>query len=333
MKLHEVKKIKMDLQLFADPSELFQKSEGPVIATGQTDGMLDPEQAETFIEMIFDDSTFLGKFKREVRKATKGKIEKLGIGRRNLRAMEENTDKISGKGVKPILGSVKYSTTDVVLGAEVSNKFIRENIEKEGFEDKFMGQIAKSIQADILDGNFNWDTATPVSNPDYNFLHFEDGILKMVKQKGLVLDASTLNSGAYTDDMFLEALEMVPAKYMDPAKYYWIGNHKTSLQFKRYLKKRMTNAGDQAILGGIKMKPQDIEWGYVPTFPDGKILLANPEHFVNVFTYDMGIRKTTEGKEALFNDMRYYACHFDLDIIMMEDDSCVLIENIPQVAK
>ena len=52
-----------------------------VTAAGKTTGMLNPEQSRAFLKMVFDDSSFLGELSHQTRRATKGTIEKLGIGR------------------------------------------------------------------------------------------------------------------------------------------------------------------------------------------------------------------------------------------------------------
>ena len=37
---------------------------GVTLATGQTDGMLNPEQSRKFMQMVFDDSSFLGELRQ-----------------------------------------------------------------------------------------------------------------------------------------------------------------------------------------------------------------------------------------------------------------------------
>ena len=53
-----------------------------------------------------------------------------------------------------------------------------------------------------------------------------------------------------------------------------------------------------------------------PSLGDDKIILTDPKNLVVVNTYDMKIRKTTEGKEAIMQDKRLYVCHMDYDAII-----------------
>ncbi len=302
-------------------------NKGRTLATGQTNGMLNPEQSERFMQMVFDDSSFLGELRHEMRGSTKGTIEKLGVGRRLLRKKVEGDAPADGDLVEPVLGAVPYSTTDIVLGAEISEKFIRENIEKEGFEEVFMGMIAQQIKVDLLDLGFNGDTS--YTGPDAAFVTITDGFIKGLETDSHILDAGALQGGNFTDDMFTGALKLLPTKYFNRTNYKWIANTRTYITWLEYLKQKETTAGDMAILNGQNLNPLSVGWKEVPNFPDGKIILADPKNLTIVNTYDIKIRKTTEGRSAVMKDMRYYAVHLDVDAIIMEKDAIVVINNVP----
>ena len=59
---------------------------------------------------------------------------------------------------------------------------------------------------------------------------------------------------------------------------------------------------------------------------DNVILLADPQNLCVVNTYDMRIRKTTEGKEAIMQDKRFYVLHMDFDTIIEETDATAIIK-------
>lgn len=318
---------RINVQLFANPSNQQIIQKGRTMATGQTDGMLNPEQSEKFMNMVFDDSSFLGKISHEMRQSTKGTIEKLGVGRRILRKKQEGESVGEDNYVEPVLSAVPYSTVDMVLGAEVTEKFIRENIEREGFEDKFMGMIASQVRIDLLDLYFSGDT-DDVSG-DAAFLTIMDGINKKLETGANIVDAATINAGNFSDDIFTRALRALPTKYFNRQKYRWIANSNTYLTWIEYLKQKQTTAGDMAILSGDKFNPLGIPWEEVPNFPDGKIILADPENLTAVTTYDLKLRKTTEGKAAVMKDTRFYAIHLDSDIIIKEKEAIVVVNNVP----
>ncbi len=327
MKIEQSKLNRINIQLFASPSNATMIQKGRTLAAGQTDGMLNPEQSDKFMQMVFDDSSFLGEIRHEMRQSTRGTIEKLGIGRRLLRKKQEGELVPEADYAEPILSAVPYSTVDMVLGAEISEKFIRENIEKEGFEDVFMGMIADQVRLDLLDLYFTGDIAD-VSG-DAAFLTIMDGLSKKLGTGSNIVDAAAINAGAFSDDIFTQALKALPTKYFNRNNYKWICNSNTYLTWIEYLKQKQTTAGDMAILSGEKFNPLGIGFKEIPNFPDGKIILADPKNFTAVTTYDMKLRKTVEGKEAVMRDTRFYAIHLDSDIIVLEKEAIVVVDNVP----
>ena len=65
-----------------------------------------------------------------------------------------------------------------------------------------------------------------------------------------------------------------------------------------------------------------------PAMPDDALLLTDPNNLIVVNTYDMRIRKTTEGKEAIMQDKRFYVIHFDFDTIIEELDATAIVTNL-----
>ena len=65
---------------------------------------------------------------------------------------------------------------------------------------------------------------------------------------------------------------------------------------------------------------------------DDIILLTDPKNFIVVNSYNVRIRKTVEGKEAIMQDKRYYVIHLDFDPVIEELDACALIKNLPAIA-
>ncbi len=65
--------------------------------------------------------------------------------------------------------------------------------------------------------------------------------------------------------------------------------------------------------------------------PDSKIILTNPKNLVVVNSYNVIIRKTTEGKEAIMQDKRFYVIHLDFDPIIEELDATVIIKGLAAI--
>ena len=83
-----------------------------------------------------------------------------------------------------------------------------------------------------------------------------------------------------------------------------------------------------AVPESVYNSPAKIPVVECPSLSDDSVLLTDPKNLVVVNTYGMKIRKTTEGKEAIMKDKRFYVIHFDFDPIIEEMDAAAIIKGI-----
>lgn len=289
----------------------------------QGTGGLTIEQAKEFWRMTFEATPFSKLHRKELHKATTGTIPKIGIGRRILRKQVEGTDDNYRAGL--VLGSVSYACVDVRLPWEITEKTIRENIEGEAFEDMVMALMTTQLGIDLEDLHFNGQ-----GDGEDPFLKINDGWVKQIKNgtgSHLVdCQADTL----FNKQTLLKILNALPGKYRGP-NTKWVMSPTRRLSWLEYLTSRQTAAGDAALIGAGDQvnRPFGYEIVEVPSLADSMIILTNPQNFVAVNTYDVRIRKTTEGREALMEAKRLYVIHFNDDPVIQELDACVLAYNVP----
>lgn len=306
------------------------------ITTGTvTHGLLKPEQAKKFIQQTFEATPLGPLVRKEMRVAKTGEIDKIGIASRILRRKVENVDAMgdgttpaagqSGYRAKPNFSAVPYSTTAVRLPWEITEETLRENIEGQSFESIVTNLMTTQVGIDQEDLCLNGDTAIATSNQDHDFLCVNDGWLKQIAAGGHVVDR-TSSSGTMSLDVFYDALRAIPNKYNN-GKLRWMMSPHRRQEWERYILTQAVTAG--GIITDKRVEnPVSIPAIEVPAMPDDKILLADPKNLIVVNTYDVKIRKTTEGKEAIMNDKRFYVVHFDFDAIVEELDACAIITNL-----
>lgn len=285
-----------------------------------TSGLLKPEQAQKFLKQTFD-STHLGSIVRHImKKAKTGEIDKIGIAKRILRQKIEDTD--DGYRAKPTTSQISYSTKAVRLPWEITEEALRENIEGQNFEKIITDLMTRQLGLDTIDLLINGDEDTSEEDDDYDFLKLDNGWIKQIKTGGHILDGA---SAALSLDLFYRLLYSVPSKYITD-KTRWIMSPHTQQNWERILYNYNIKHGSTApesmykAPAGIKIEPEAL-------FPDGKIILTDPMNLGVVNTYEMRVRKTTEGKEAIMQDKRFYVIHFDLDAFIEEVDATGMIEN------
>ncbi len=83
-----------------------------------------------------------------------------------------------------------------------------------------------------------------------------------------------------------------------------------------------------AVPDSVYAAPARIPAVECPSMSDDTIILTDPKNLVVVNTYSVKIRKTTEGKEAIMMDKRFYVVHLDYDPIIEEPDATAIIKNL-----
>lgn len=295
--------------------------EGTIQTSSLTSGLLNPEQAQKFLQQTFD-STHLGSLVRhETKRARKGEIDKIGIAKRILRKKIENTD--DGYRAKPTTSQIGYACEPVRLPWEITEETLRENIEGQNFEKITTDLMTAQLGLDLIDLYLNGDEATSESSEDYDFLKINDGWLKQIANGGHILDNS---SAGLSIDMFYNMVRNMPNKYNN-GRLRWVMSPHMKQNWERTLYNFCKSNGStlpEKFFDAPAGIPTEVEG----TFPDDKIMLTDPKNLIVVNTYQMQIRKTTEGKEAIMQDKRFYVIHLDFDTIIEELDATAMITNI-----
>ena len=291
------------------------------IATGTlASGLLNPEQARKFIQQTFDATNLGGLVRHEMRTAKTGEIDKIGIGRRIVRKKTENTDDNYRAGVDT--SQIEYSTTAVRLPWEITEETLRENIEGQNFENIVTNLMTTQLGVDMEDLYLNGDEATEPTDKDYDFLKINDGWIKQIGNGGHVYDATSEDEMSL--DMFYKALASLPNKYNN-GKLRWLMSPKRAQEWELFLLNKVVNQGG-AVPDSVYTSPARIQAVECPSLDDKTILLTDPKNLIVVNTYSVQIRKTTEGKEAIMQDKRFYVVHLDYDPIIEELDATAMIK-------
>lgn len=310
------------------------------ITTGDvTYGLLAPEQTRTFIKQIFEATPLGSLVRHEMRRSKTGEIDKIGIASRILRKKVENVDarsdgsvpvvdeetgQITGYRAKPNFSQIAYATTAVRLPWEISEETLRENIEGEGLEATVTNLMTTQLGIDLEDLYLNGDTDTDESDADHDFLYINDGWIKQIENGGHVYDAS--GDASMSLDMFYGGLQAVPNKYNN-GRLRWLMSPHRAQQWELFLLNQGLTVGAN-FPDSLYKSPASIPVIQVPRMPDDKIILADPQNLIVVNTYDVKIRKTTEGKEAILADKRFYVVHLDFDAVIEELDAAAIITGI-----
>jgi hypothetical protein len=289
-----------------------------------TSGLLNKEQARKFIQQTFEATNLGSLIRHEMRTAKTGEIDKIGIASRILRKKTENTD--DGYRANVTTSQIEYSTTAIRLPWEITEESLRENIEGQNLEAIITNLMTTQLGIDMEDLYLNGDEATDSSDKDYDFLKINDGWIKQLVNGGHVYDASTASSGGMSLDLFYKTLATLPNKYNN-GKLRWLMSPRRAQEWELFLLNKVVGNGG-AVPDSLYNSPAKIPAVECPSMSDDKIILTDPKNLVVVNTYDVKIRKTTEGKEAIMQDKRFYVCHLDYDPIIEELEAAAIITGL-----
>ena len=302
---------------------IVNKAAGTAISTGSiTHGLMNPEQARRFIQQTFEATNLSPLIRHEMRTAKSGEIDKIGIASRIMRKKVENTDDGYRAGVKT--SQIEYATTAVRLPWEITEETLRENIEQQNLEKVITDLMTTQLGVDMEDLYLNGDEATSSEAQDYDFLKINDGWIKQIKNGGHVYDASSASE--MNLDMFYKTLAQIPNKYNN-GKLRWLMSPKRAQDWELFLLNKVIGAGG-AVPDSIYTAPAKIQTVECPSLSDDFILLTDPKNLIVVNTYDVKLRRTVEGKDAIMMDKRFYVAHLDYDPIIEELDATAIITGL-----
>lgn len=338
------------------------------ITTGSlSSGILKPYQAKKFIQQTFD-ATNLGQLVRhEMRRERTGEIDKIGIAKRILRKKVENEDdgfrqgvdtsqieyactsvrlpwEITEETLRENIEGEQYEAvvTNLMtsqLGVDAEDLYLNGNTDagsatafdsgtpyEAGKIVTYNGALYEFITSHET-GEWNADEVREIGDAgDTDFLKVNDGWIKQLKKGAHVEDRSSKSSGAMSIDVYYDALQQLPNKYNN-GKLTWLMSPHRKQEWDRYLLNQIISQGG-AVPDSVYKSPASIPVVEVPSLSDDNIILTDPKNLIVVNSYSMKIRKTTEGKEAVMQDKRFYVVHFDFDPIIEELDAACIITGL-----
>ena len=265
-----------------DNREFLKRAEimvGDIAAVGK----LSVEQTNKFIDYIFDLSVWKG-LCRQVRFASdQYYINKIGIGNRVAWPAQEGVDPGFRRGVST--SRVTLTPKDIVVPFEISDRFVRYNIEGDSVEDHVIRMMATQLANDIdilfTDGNtvgpgrieteiFDEGSATQYRLD--RLLAQMDGFLKL-GEGGSTYDAS---NAALSGSLFNKTLLQLPVKFRrnkKNLKFLLSPDHEQG--YRELMSQRGTPLGDSALQSPQNLTPFGVDLIPVPNLEPNPLYVEN----------------------------------------------------------
>lgn len=237
-------------------------------------GKLNPEQADKFIDYVFD----LTKLRQRVRtvkfKPDQLDIDKIGVGQRVALAKNEAADPGRRRGVTT--SKIKLNPSEVMVPFEISDDFGEYNIEEGDVEDHVIKMMAAQLGNDLEELALDGDKLGPARIADDiypgesttqvlkdTFIALQDGWLKL-SRGGNQVDHNNVNINS---KIFNDMLNAMPEKFKrDKRNLRFFTSSTIEQNYRQVVSTRATAKGDDALSSQNNLTPYGIMLDPIPLF-------------------------------------------------------------------
>lgn len=238
-------------------------------------GLLEPAQADRFIQLAIDQSVVMPMMTRVDMNSPKELREKIRYGSRALRKGTEATALPLGLRSAPDTSKIELDAQLVKAETHVSFEALEDSIEKGNFEQTIRQTLADRIALDLEDLAFNGDTT---STDD--LLKTLDGFIKQATTNVVLGGGATLQRAVLKD-----VLKTMPSEFRrDKRSLRFLTADESNIDYQESLGDRATPLGDEQVQA-LESRPfQGIPVMGVPVFPtdlgigtnETVVLMADP---------------------------------------------------------
>ena len=323
-----------------DQATIGQDTQRGQFGTPGSEVHLTDPQRKYLIDRVVNEATLLGMIRKYTMNRSRVEIPRMSVGTRLMRANtggghQESTS--MGTRVAPDFESIVLTSSKLVLPWTITEEFLEDNPEKGAAEQLIADMMATQAANDLEELAILGDEASGDA-----LLRANNGFIKL-GASGNVID---FNGAAFTTNVFERLLRAMPTKYRsNKGALRFFVPFDVEGDYIQTLASRMGDAADAFLAGGSAARPK---YNGVPIVPikylpsngninggnnESTIFLTDPDNMAWGVEREMKMRKTTEGKNALDFDERYYALHLRCDFLIQNTEAFVMGKEItPRVA-
>lgn len=250
--------------------ELVEKAGAILSSSLASGGKLNPQQADRFIDFVFDESMLDGFARIERFRNEQLDIDKIGVGQRVAVPADEGIDPGIRRGVNT--SKVTLQPQEIMLPSEIGDTFKEHNIEGDNVVETILQLFARQLANDLEELYIHGNTGGILQSQfDLNegsstTLFLEDSYLKLFNgflqkaQSGNVVD---IGGAAISANVFRQMLSAMPTKFKrNKNRLKWLVPTGIEEIWRERLASRATGLGDRALtedgnimVWGIEMIP------------------------------------------------------------------------------
>lgn len=272
------------------PEELSQKADLALSDLSSNGGLLNPAQNETFIRNLIDQPTLINQMRTIEMNTPSMEINKIGFGKRILRAATQTpqADRALGTGAidgtfdasaeaaaraKPQTSKVTLDTKEVIAEVRIPYEVLEDNVERGRMENTVLALIAERAALDLEELVIKGDTSLGSADP---YLDMLDGVLVLATDH--IVDAA---GEGISPAVFNRALKALPTKYRrnrNLMRFY--SSMDVEQDYRLSLSTRGTDLGDAVLTGRQAVPVFGVPLQGAALMPTENIVFTDPQNLI-----------------------------------------------------
>lgn len=312
-------------------AELAKRADIALADLSSNGGLLNPEQANTFLDLVLKQPTILKQVRQVRMNAPQMKINKLGFGSRIMKAAPQGTAPFaqdSGANnrwlaatdrSKPTTSQITLSTAEAMAEVHIPYELLEDNIEGQSFEAHVMRLIAERAAIDLEELALFGDSASGDA-----YLALQDGYLKLMTSN--VVDNS---SAGVSPTMFKNGLLAMPEQYLRNLDQltHFVSTANT-IRYRDLVSQRATGYGDAMLQSSLPIYAHGVKVEAAPMLSaqgtGNKGILTYPQNLI--FGVQRQINVETDKDIRAREIIVVLTCRVDFQI--EREDAVVKYQNI-----
>lgn len=270
--------------------ELSKKADLALSDLSSNGGLLNEEQNNTFIRNLIDQPTLLGQVRTVEMNGPTMELNKIGFGKRILRAATQTPQSSRALGTaaidgtfdasaeaaaraKPQTSKVLLETKEVIAEIRIPYEVLEDNIERGNMENTVLALIAERAALDLEELLIKGDTSVGSSDP---YLDLQNGVLAL--STAHIVDAA---GEGVSPAIFNRALKALPTKYRrnrNLMRFY--SSMDIEQDYRLSLSSRGTDLGDAILTGRQPVPVFGVPLNGAALMPNDTMVFTNPQNLI-----------------------------------------------------